>query len=174
MNFVKRALALSAIIFVVACEVESKFETYNKDGVSLTLVEGWTFTGDTDFYWAADRAVSAETKAFSTLSLLIYQKEKIDLNSVSQEMIVGKVLPRYIREIEERKVIKQEIADIVYGSHKGVRLTYVSPIDIAEVFLFELKVENGKVFVLFITDKEDFGFVESTIGKVLSGITVTL
>lgn len=174
MNFVTRALALSAIIFVVACEVEPKFETYNKDGISLTLVDGWTFTGDTDFYWAADRAVSAETKAFSTLSLLIYQKEKRDLNSVSQETIVEKVLPRYIREIEEDTITTKVRANVVYGSHKGVHFTYVSPTDVAEVFLFELKIENGKAFVLFVSDKEDFSFVESTIEKVLRGITVTL
>ncbi len=116
----------------------------------------------------------AETKVLSALSLLIYKKGKRDLFSVSQETIVEKVLPRYIREIEEETITKQYRANIAYGSHKGIRLTYMSPTDLAEVFLFEVQEENGKAFGFFITDKEGFGSVVSTIGKVLNGIIVTL
>ena len=172
MNIVKKVVLLTVFILNISCEADTKTTLYEKNGVKLTLVDGWTFSGDSDFYWAADRAVSAETQLFSAMSVLIYYKDNRNLNEINLSTIINKVLPKYIREIEEGLVVNHQKKSVNYGTHSGTLLKYESSIDVTDVFLFELQVTDAKVFVLFITDKEDFQFVESTIEMMLDGIAI--
>ncbi len=167
------------LLFLLAVSILSyggdpKVDLYRKDGIVLPLVDGWSFTGDSNFYWAADRVISAETQNFSALSLMIYRADKRDIDSINTDHIVQNILPRYMRSPVQGDATLGERAAITYGKYSGEELSYQLSGENTQVFLFEINIQNGKAFILFVASPEELSLVKSSIKPVLNGVQVDI
>ena len=164
LHLLKLAIVAGLLLLAVACTeaastttpdtsaISKDFQSYSKDGLSLRHPKHWSLAYDENDALLADRDISFETPVFSKISVLIYEKNSVDVSSVAD------ILIRYIKPKTDKNIQGFQKNPIEISGFKGYRLTWINKLlgsTTVEMTILESSVSSKPVFAVFNMLNED-------------------